>query len=60
MHLSILIETMRREGYEFQVGAPRVELRRDESGTQTEPIEEVVPDGPASAGGELMEKLGAR
>ncbi len=60
MHLSILIETMRREGYEFQVGAPRVLFRRDENGTLTEPFEEVVTDVPASAVGAVMEKLGAR
>ncbi len=60
MHLSILIETMRREGYEFQVGAPRVLFRHDENGTLTEPFEEVVTDVPASAVGAVMEKLGAR
>ncbi len=60
MHLSILIETMRREGYEFQVGAPRVLFRRDENGALTEPFEEVVTDVPASAVGAVMEKLGAR
>ena len=60
MHLSILIETMRREGYEFQVGAPRVLFHRDEDGNLLEPYEEVVTDVPASAVGAVMEKLGAR
>jgi len=60
MHLSILIETMRREGYEFQVGAPKVLFRKDEDGNTTEPFEEVVVDVPASAVGAVMEKLNAR
>ncbi|MBR5519166.1 MAG: translational GTPase TypA [Clostridia bacterium] len=60
MHLSILIETMRREGYEFQVGAPKVLFRKDEDGNLTEPFEDVVVDVPASAVGAVMEKLNAR
>ena len=60
MHLSILIETMRREGYEFQVGAPRVLFRQGEDGTLEEPFEELVIDVPEACVGVVMEKLGAR
>jgi GTP-binding protein len=59
MHLSILIETMRREGYEFSVGAPRA-LMREEQGVLLEPIERAVIDVPSGAVGSVMEKLGAR
>ena len=59
MSLSILIETMRREGYEFQVSPPRV-LYREVDGVRCEPIERVVADVPADHVGAVMEKLGAR
>jgi GTP-binding protein len=59
MHLSILIETMRREGYEFLVGAPRA-LMRMENGAMTEPYERAVVDVPSTSVGSVMEKLGAR
>ena len=59
MHLSILIETMRREGYEFQVSPPRV-LYREIDGVTCEPIERVVVDVPSDYMGSVMEKLGAR
>ena len=59
MSLSILIETMRREGYEFQVSPPRV-LYREIDGRKCEPIERVVVDVPQDAMGAVMEKLGAR
>jgi len=59
MHLSILIETMRREGYEFQVGAPKV-LYKEIGGKRCEPIEELVVDVPEEYMGSVMEKLGAR
>ena len=59
MHLSILIETMRREGYELAVGAPRV-LYKDIDGVKCEPFEEVVCDVPQEYVGSVMEKLGAR
>jgi GTP-binding protein len=59
MHLSILIETMRREGYEFQVSPPRV-LMTEENGVKCEPIERVVLDVPESAVGAIIEKLGSR
>jgi GTP-binding protein len=59
MHLSILIETMRREGYEFQVSPPRV-LYRDIDGVRHEPVERVVIDVPEAYVGAVIEKLGAR
>ena len=59
MHLSILIETMRREGYEFQVSTPRVLLREIE-GVLSEPIERLVLDVPEACVGAVMEKLGSR
>ena len=59
MHLSILIETMRREGYEFQVGPPRV-LYEEIDGVRCEPIERVVIDVPENAVGAVIEKLSAR
>ena len=60
MHLSILIETMRREGYELLVSAPRVLYKTDENGAKTEPAERVIIDVPESAQGAVMEKLGSR
>ena len=59
MHLSILIETMRREGYEFQVSPPRV-LYREIDGVQCEPIERLVADVPSDSVGAVIEKLGSR
>ncbi len=59
MSLSILIETMRREGYEFQVSPPRV-LYQEVDGVKCEPVERVVIDVPADNVGAVMEKLGAR
>ena len=59
MHLSILIETMRREGYEFQVSPPRV-LYQEIDGQRCEPIERLVADVPADSVGAVIEKLGSR
>ncbi len=59
MSLSILIETMRREGYEFQVSPPRV-LYREIDGKTCEPMERVVVDAPQENMGSVMEKLGSR
>ncbi len=59
MHLSILIETMRREGYEFQVSPPRV-LYREIDGVKCEPIERLVADVPSDSVGAVIEKLGSR
>ena len=59
MSLSILIETMRREGYELQVSPPRV-LYQEIDGKQCEPIERLVVDVPSEYVGAVMEKIGAR
>ena len=59
MHLSILIETMRREGFEFQVSPPRV-LTKEENGVLMEPMEEVVIDVPDACVGSVIEKLSNR
>ncbi len=59
MHLSILIETMRREGYELSVSSPRV-LMREIDGVTCEPCEKVVIDVPEMYMGPVMEKMGAR
>ncbi len=59
MHLSILIETMRREGYEFQVTTPKV-LFQEIDGVRQEPIERLVIDVPEEYMGSVMEKMGSR
>ena len=59
LHLSVLMETMRREGHEFQVGRPQVILRK-EKGATLEPIEEAVVDVPAEYAGKVIEIFGAR
>ena len=59
MSLSILIETMRREGYEFQVSPPRV-LFRIIDNKKCEPMERLVVDVPADCVGAVIEKLGTR
>ena len=59
MHLSILIETMRRENYEFQVSPPRV-LNQTIDGVLCEPVERVVCDVPENAVGAVIEKLSSR
>ena len=59
MHLSILIETMRREGYEFQVSTPRV-LTKAIDGERCEPIERMVADVPEASVGSVIEKIGQR
>ena len=59
LHLSILIETMRREGFEFQVSKPQV-LFKEIDGVQHEPIEHLVVDVPDEYTGAVMEKLGNR
>lgn len=60
MHLSILIENMRREGYEFQVSMPKVLYRTDENGNKLEPIDKLVVDVPEECMGVVMEKMGKR
>ena len=59
MHLSILIETMRREGYELQVSPPKV-LTHEEDGQLMEPFERVVIDTPTEYQGAVMTALGSR
>lgn len=59
LHLSILIENMRREGYEFQVSRPRV-IYKDIDGEKCEPIETVVVEVPEAYAGTVINKLGAR
>ncbi|NUO39025.1 MAG: translational GTPase TypA [Gemmatimonadaceae bacterium] len=60
LHLSILIETMRREGYEFQVSRPRVILKTGVNGERLEPYEELAIDVPEEFLGAVIEKLGPR
>ncbi len=59
MHLSILMETMRREGYEFSVSTPRV-LTKTVNGKLCEPIERMVADVPEECMGSVIEKMGKR
>ena len=60
LHLSVLIENMRREGYEFAVSKAQVIFREDENGRKLEPIEECVVDVPDEFSGNVIEKLSAR
>lgn len=59
LHLSVLIETMRREGYEFEVGRPQV-VTRDKEGVTEEPLEELIIEVPAEHVGSVQMELGAR
>ncbi len=59
LHLSVLIETMRREGFEFEVGRPQV-VTRDNKGVTEEPIEELIVEVPAEHVGTVQQELGAR
>ncbi|MDQ6689064.1 MAG: translational GTPase TypA, partial [Gemmatimonadota bacterium] len=60
LHLTILMETMRREGYEFQVSRPRVITREGPNGERLEPYEELAIDVPEEFLGVVIEKLGSR
>jgi len=60
LHLTILMETMRREGYEFQVSRPRVITREGPSGERMEPYEELSIDVPEEFLGTVIEKIGPR
>ena len=60
LHLSILIETMRRQGYEFQVSRPSVIYKYDENGKKLEPIELLMIEVPEEYVGAVMERLGTR
>lgn len=55
LHLSVLIETMRREGYELQVGNPRVIVKENDEGRKTEPFEQLVIDVPPEYSGKVIE-----
>ena len=59
LHIAILLENMRREGYEMQVSQPQV-IVREEDGVKTEPFEEVIIDTPSEFQGAIIEKLGMR
>ncbi len=58
LHLSVLMETMRREGYEFQVGRPRVLFKEDENGNLQEPVEQAVVECPDEYAGKVIEVFG--
>ena len=60
LHLSILIETMRRQGYEFAVSRPQVIYKQDENGNRLEPMELLMIEVPENYVGAVMEKLGTR
>jgi len=60
LQLAIVIETMRREGFELTVGRPRVLLKEDEDGTKIEPIEEAIIDVDDEFSGAVVEKLSQR
>mgnify|MGYP004455308035 FL=1 len=58
LHLSVLMETMRREGFEFQVGRPRVLFKKDEQGHKMEPVEQAVVECPDEYSGKVIEIFG--
>ena len=58
LHLSVLMETMRREGFEFQVGRPQVVFKTDDAGNKMEPIEEATVDVPSEYAGKAIEVFG--
>ena len=58
LHLSVLMESMRREGFEFQVGRPRVLFKKDEHGHTVEPVEQAVVECPGEYSGKVIEVFG--
>ena len=58
LHLSVLMETMRREGFEFQVGRPRVLFKKDARGHKVEPVEQAVVECPGEYSGKVIEVFG--
>jgi GTP-binding protein len=60
LHVSVLLETMRREGFEVQVSKPEVIIKKDEAGHKTEPFEEVTIDVPTEFSGAVLEKMTRR
>ncbi|OGG78478.1 GTP-binding protein TypA [Candidatus Kaiserbacteria bacterium RIFCSPLOWO2_01_FULL_52_12b] len=60
LHIAVLLENMRREGYELQVSQPHVIFRKENDGEVFEPFEEVIVDTPSEFQGAIIEKLGSR
>ena len=60
LHIAILLENMRREGYELQVSQPHVIIKEDEKGGKLEPFEELTIDVPSESSGTVIEKLSKR
>ncbi|MEK7060364.1 MAG: translational GTPase TypA [Patescibacteria group bacterium] len=60
LHIAVLLENMRREGYELQVSQPQVIFRKEDDGGLREPYEEVIIDTPSEFQGAIIEKLGQR
>lgn len=60
LHIAVLLENMRREGFEMQVSQPEVIIKTDEAGNKTEPYEELVIDVPTVSSGTVIEKIGKR
>jgi len=60
LHIAILLENMRREGYEVQVSQPQVIFHEEENGGRSEPFEEVIIDTPSEYQGTVIERLGKR
>jgi GTP-binding protein len=58
LHISVLMEEMRREGFEFQVGRPKVLFKKDENGNRLEPIEQAVVECPGEYSGKVIEVFG--
>ena len=58
LHLSVLMESMRREGFEFQVGRPRVLFKKDDDGNRLEPVEQAVVECPDEYSGKVIEVFG--
>lgn len=60
LHLSVLVETMRREGYELQVSRPEVIIKKDEQGRRIEPYEQLIIDVPEEFSGTIIQELNRR
>jgi len=60
LHIAVLVEQMRREGYELQISQPQVIIKKDEAGGKLEPFEEVIIDVPTAYSGSVIEKLAKR
>lgn len=60
LHVAVLLENMRREGFEMQVSQPEVIIKTDDKGNKTEPYEELVIDVPMEFSGNVIEKIGKR